>query len=314
MAPDAAGPDKDWRVNRSVLTLLLVVAAVSGSCGEPGERRTAERPEQPQQSAPVAASWLSRYDLGDDDVASFRLAKPLGEISGLAMMKDGRLFCHDDESPIIYQIDESGTIVKRFTIGSGFMEEDFEGIAVKEDTLFMVNSSGSIFEFLESGDREHSEFTLFRTPLSRRNDVEGLEYDPETDCLLLACKDEPGDGYDGFKAVYAFSLRTRSLEAKPRFLIPLKEVEKKARKGKFNPSGIALHPVSGTFFIISADGELAIEIDRTGRILDQRKISGKVNSQPEGIVFTKDNTMLIANDGQGERGTLTVYPAGKEGE
>ena len=253
-------------------------------------------------------SWLARYDLGVKDPPTIKLPSKLSEVSGLAMTGDGRLFCHDDESPIVYEIDyRSGETIKRFTVGSGFMEEDFEGIAVREDTLFMVNSSGELFEFAEKGDRKYADFRLYRTFLSEKYDVEGLEYDPATDCLLLACRKYSGKGNKGFKAIYAFDLKKRVLEQVPRFLIPLKEVERKAKKGEFNPSGLAFHPAAGTLFIISADGQLMIETDRNGKILDQQKISGKANRQPEGIAFTADNTMILANDGQGGQGTLTLY-------
>jgi len=254
-------------------------------------------------------SYLSRYNIGDKQAQQFRVPPEVSEISGLAMTSDGRLFCHDDESGIVYQLDhKSGKIVKRFSLGSGFLKEDFEGIAIKNDTFFLVASNGNIFEFHEGADRGRVTFIHHRTSLTARNDVEGLEYDPETNCLLLACKGYRGKGHERFKAVYAFSLARRKLLSKPRFLIPIEVVKKKSRRGQFNPSGIAKHPLSGTFFIISADGESIIEINKDGKLLDQAVIPGKVNRQPEGIAFAADGTMFIANDGQGGSGTLTVYP------
>jgi uncharacterized protein YjiK len=222
------------------------------------------------------------------------------------------VFAHDDEDPIVYVLNkDNGEIVKRFTVGSGFMEEDLEGIAIKADTLFLVSSSGDIFAFREPGDREHASFQLFRTALSAKNDVEGLEYDSGTDCLLLACPGAPGKGFEGQKAVYAFSLQTRTLDAEPRYLIPLKNLKGKKQQKDFNPSGIAFHPISGTLFVISADGRALLELNRDGVILGQAEIPSETNSQPEGIVFLRDGTMLIANDGQGEKGTVTVYPMNK---
>jgi len=264
-----------------------------------------------QERNASARSFLGRYALNEKNPRSMKVSGKVSEISGLAISPGGRLFAHDDENAVVYELDRSsGEILKRFTVGSGFMAEDFEGIAIKGNSFFLVNSSGDLFEFQEAADKEHSGFILHRTFLSQRNDVEGLEYDPLTDCLLLACKGYPGDGYEAYKAVYEFSLKERVLNEKPRFLIPLDLVRKKARKGNFSPSGIALHPGAGTFFIISAEGELMIEIDRKGNILGQEEIPRETNSQPEGIIFTSDGTMLIANDGQGGKGTITVYPAG----
>ncbi len=257
-------------------------------------------------------SWLSRYDIGDKHPRAFKLPRRLSEASGLAMSEDGRLFCHNDEDAIVFEVDyTNGKIVKQFSLGSGFLKGDFEGIAVKKDTIFMVESNGNIFAFREGGNNSRVRFQVYRTSLSHKNDVEGLEYDPETDCLLLACKAYPGKGFSGYKAVYAFSLKTYKLLPNPRLLISLDAVAGTARKGEFNPSGIALHPKSGTFFIISADGEAIIELSRDGRVLAQEKIPNKTNSHPEGIVFAPDLSMILCNDGNGGTGTLTVYPVGK---
>lgn len=272
-------------------------------------------PSQKKKDAalvPVQESWLFHYDLSDKHPRQFKLPKRLSEASGLAMSDDGRLFCHDDESAVVYEVDYTkGKIVKQFSLGSGFLKGDFEGIAIKKDTIYMVESNGNIFAFREGENNSRVKFQLYRTPLSHKNDIEGLEYDPETDCLLLACKGDAGNGLGDYKAVYAFSLKSYKLLKKPRLLIQLSDVAKNARRGQFNPSGIALHPKSGTYFIISADGESIVELSKDGRLLGQQEISKKANSQPEGIAFALDLSMILCNDGQGEMGTLTVYPVAK---
>jgi len=261
------------------------------------------------QEPKTSQSWLHRYSLQDKQPKQFGLPKRISEASGLAMTSDGRLLSHDDERGVVYQLDYNrGQIVKQFSIGNFGVQEDFEGIAVKKDTIYMVASNGTIFEFREGKAGDRMLFTRYKTSLSMKNDVEGLEYDPETNSLLLACKGSPGKEYQGKKAIYAFPLFTKRLEEQPRFLIPLDAVAKKSRKGQFNPSGIAIHPKSGTFFIVSADGESVIELGKDGTILAQAEIPKKVNSQPEGIAFAPDLTLILCNDGQGGNGTLTLYP------
>jgi uncharacterized protein YjiK len=263
--------------------------------------------DKPVAETSTVTSWLSRYDLREKNPAQFKLPKKLSEISGLAITEEGELLCHDDEQAVVYRLDlRTGKVLGQFSFGSGFLEDDFEGIAVRGDTIYIVNSSGDLFEFPGMPDKKRTSFRLYKTALSSKNDVEGLEYDPVTNCLLLACKGDPGKGFEGDKAVYSFSLATKVLEPSPRFLIDHKKVEK-ASKGAFNPSGIALHPVSGTFFVISADGHAVIEVDRSGRMLAQQEIPKSVNTQPEGITFAPDNAMILCNDGQGGTGTITRY-------
>jgi len=268
--------------------------------------------DEGSSTPPERDSWLSRYDLSDKSPTQFKLPKRLSEASGLSMSDDGRLFSHDDENGVVYQVDyTSGKIVKRFFLGTFTITGDFEGMATKGRMFYLVISNGDILEFREGKDEERVSYHVYKTLLTQANDVEGLEYDKSTDCLLLLCKGYPGKGLSGYKGVYAFSLKTKALEQKPRLLISLKAVKKVAHKGEFNPSGVAIHPVSRTYFIISADGHSIVEMTTDGVILGQQEIPREVNSQPEGITFAPDNTMIICNDGQGKTGTLTLYPLKK---
>ncbi len=255
----------------------------------------------------ILVSQLSRYDLVQKHPTQFTLPKKISEASGLAMSDDGRLFAHDDERGVVYQIDyTSGKIIKQFALGRLGVKGDFEGIAIKEKMFYLVRSDGVIYEFPEANDGQTVEFKTYTTSLSAKNDVEGLEYD--TNCLLLLCKGSAGKGLRNQKAVYSFSLKTKTLADKPRFLIPLDAVTKNSDDGQFLPSGIALHPKSRTFFIIAAHGSSIIELSRDGKILAQQSINKKVNPHPEGIAFTPDLRLILCNDGQGEAGSISLYP------
>lgn len=239
----------------------------------------------------------------------FRLPKQLSEASGLTMSEDGRMFCHDDELAIVYQLDyTTGKIVKQFSLGRISLRGDFEDIAMKGEMMYLVSSNGSIYEFKEGNNGAQVPYKTYKTLLTVQNDVEGLVYDRHTDCLLLACKGDPGKGYADYKAVYAFSLKDKKLNKTPRLLIPMRTVGKNAHRGQFNPSGIALHPTSGTYFVISANGRSIVEMSSDGTVLDQQEILNRLNRQPEGIAFAPDLTMIICNDGQGGNGVLTLYP------
>jgi len=292
-------------MSRSYLWCLLLMALLPHGQKEKQKKDQAQHASSEQQQAP----WLPRYDVGSKHPMQLTLPGRLSEASGLAMSDDGRLFSHDDERGVVYQVDyASGKIMKQFSVGDFTVSGDFEGIAVKAPMMYLVSSDGNIFEFREGNNKERVPYTVYRTPLTSRNNVEGLVYDNETDCLLLACKGDAGPGLSEYKAVYAFSLKKKKLLKQPRFLVRLAEVTKKSRGGRFNPSDIAKHPVSGTFFIIAANGESIIELSKDGRVLAQEEIPRKVNPQPEGIAFSPDLTMIMCNDMQGGTGTLTLYP------
>lgn len=292
--------------------LLVALIAAEGN-PEPTNQRRAKERKTTTPNTVQPQSWLHRYDLASHHPLQFDLPDPLREASGLAMTEDGRLFCHNDEAGVVYQVDyTNGRIVKRFSLGSGFVGEDFEGIAIVRDTFYLVTSRGNIFAFREGKDRGRVRFTHYRTGLSPSNDVEGLEFDPETNCLLLACKGSAGDGAVNVKAVYAFSLATKQLLREPRFYLHLDSISATERKRRFAPSGIARHPLSGTFFIVSADGACLIEVGPDGSFLAQAALPRKVNPAPEGIVFAPDLSLILCNDGKKGKGTLTLYPVMKD--
>jgi len=281
-------------------TCILIACLIIAAC-------FAQKKKQAPQA--TKGSFLARYDLSEKKPKQFKLPKKISEASGLAMSADGRLFSHDDERGVVYQVDYSnGKIIKQFSLGRFGVKEDFEGIAIKGAMMYLVASNGTVFEFPEADDGQRVEFNTFTTFLTSTNDVEGLEYDPQTDCLLLACKENPGKGLSGVKAVYAFSLKTKKLEPDPRYTIPLRSITKESAGNQFKPSGLALHPSGKSFFMIAAHGESIIEFSRDGTLLAQQSINHKANLHPEGITFAPDSTLIICNDGQGGSGYISIYP------
>jgi len=259
---------------------------------------------------------ITGYDFVNKQMASIKLPKELTEASGLAFTSDGRLLGHNDEQGVIYEIDyRAGAIRQRFSLGKLVVyRDDLEDIATKKDTIFMVNSSGVILRFLPGKDREKIAFQTFKTPLSIRNDVEGLAYDPSTDCLLLACKGEAGIDFRNslpanHRAVYALSLKTYRLLPKPRFLLPIAKITAQIKEKEFAPSAIARHPRTGHFFVMAARGNAIVEIDANGNLLGVSSLPKSLHAQPEGLAIASDGTLVICNEGTGKDkpGRLVVY-------
>lgn len=260
---------------------------------------------------------IKSYDFADKKIAVLKLPKELNEASGLSFTSDGRLLCHNDEKGTIYEIDpRSGNILKSFSLGKYVIyRDDLEGIATKKDTIFMTNSSGTILRFLPGKNGERVPFQSFKTGLSTRNDVEGLTYDPATDCLLLACKDEASLDFRNplpanQKAVYAFSLKTYKLLPQPRFLLPVLKITAQLKEKDFAPSSIERHPRTGNFFVLAARGNAIVELDANGNLLGVSALPKSVHPQPEGLAIAADGTLLICNEGGSptKPGRLVAYP------
>jgi len=253
----------------------------------------------------------------------FPLSKKLREISGLAMTTDARLLAHDDEHGVIFQIDyKNGDILKEFQVGDKKVKEDFEGIAVVDQDIFLVSASGDLYRFKEGQDGDKVDFTRYKTDLSAKNDVEGLCYDPQKKELLLACKGYPGKGFADKKAVHAVSLPSLRMIPDPRFLIKEADIiiEDKysfirkigsffllPTQRSFSPSGIARHPLTETFFILSANDPILVEINSSGKILGVIDLDPSIHKQPEGIEFAPDLSLIIADEGGNGDGFISIY-------
>lgn len=254
---------------------------------------------------------LYKYDVQNKNASSISLPKRLKEISGMAVTKDGRLFAHNDEKSIIYQVDiNTGEIIKTFSVGNKVLRGDFEDIAIVDKKFFLVTSDGYLLEFLEGKDNGSVDYKRYEVGLTASYNIEGMCYDDETNSLIFTCKDFAGKGYDGYRNCYSFSLSTKKLEKKPRFVLPIKYIIGKLGTRDFRPSGITKNPLSGSFFIISANDNGIIEVSSDGKVIAQSKLPKHKHDQPEGIAFLPDKTLLISDEGK-NFGSITKYPLGK---
>ncbi len=292
-------------MNTAGIVVIISLVLVTLSCGsKEKDKNKSEDKKSTSINLDDSLTSLSRYDLAATDPKLIPLSNELKEISGIVSTPDGRLFAHNDESSMVYEISSAdGSIVKRFAAGKPALKDDFEDIEYVAGTFYMVNSKGDIIEFKEAGDQEYSDIIKRKTPLTGSYDVEGLCYDEATNSLLLACKGFSGEKGSDDKAVFPFSLADKKLSDKPRFVISSGEVGK-----DFNPSGIRKNPLTGTFYLISSTGNSIIEISKDGKLLGKKKLHGKIHEQPEGITFLPDNSLLISNEGKSGKGYIVIYP------
>lgn len=252
---------------------------------------------------------LENYEINNPD-SRFLLDNSVREVSGLTFTDDNRLFAHNDERGIIFNLDPvTGSIIKRFYVGKLMTAEaDFEGIAFAGGSFYLTTSSGVVYVFKEGGNNESVQFKKIYSGLSEKFNVEGICYDKKKNSLLLACKEYPGKGINNARVVYELPINSGKLNPAPRFIIGLSELKKKFGIKDFYPSDIAVNPLEGTFFILSArQGGAIIELTGKGELVNGKKLSGKIHPQPEGIAFKKDGTMLIGDEGVKGKASIAVY-------
>ncbi len=254
-------------------------------------------------------SLLELYDLSSSAGDQQKLPRALAEVSGLATTPDGRLFAHNDERAIVYEIDaESGDLVKAFSVGLLGARGDFEGIAVAGERFFLITSAGQIIEFREGEAASSVGYRIHSLGLGNRCEMEGLAFDEVEDALLLPCKTPRAKELKDHLVVFSVPLNTMRLDRTPRIFLPLEELDDRGLGKEFHPSAIEVHPQTRSIILVAAREEALLELSPFGEILATKKLKRKTHPQPEGLAFLPDGSLVLADEGQGKRGTITRYP------
>ena len=254
---------------------------------------------------------LESYDLKVKTATRWKLPGRLQEISGLAMTMDNRLLAHNDEKGVIYEIDyRNGVIVKAFQLAdiANPVTDDFEGIATVDDQVYLVTSSGRIYEGSRGADRESVLYNIYATGVGRDYEIEGLAYDASQRVLLLMCKGSRREDLKEHLIVYHWSIEKKQLNEDAHTLIPVIEFSRHIKGKEFQPSGIERHPVSENYFVIAARQRAIAEITPDGQVVAAKQFPAEWHRQTEGITFAADGTLIIADEGAGKKARLTLYP------
>lgn len=279
----------------------------------------------PKMQVVADSLWLSwPYDLVRP-AKKMSLPEELIEVSALSYYADGELVMVNDELGKYYIFDLDQEEISRKV--SFALDGDFEGVERVNDQLYILRSDGFIFR-VDDPEAEEPEMNSFRTFLSDNDDTEGLGYDPTTGQLLIACK-EPArnmDRDDRYRAVYALNLDTKELAEEPLLTLDLAEVkaflmasaqtedekeeaeEFEVKKEKsFKPSAIAVHPISGHYYLMASAGKLLLVLNRSGRVIGAAHLPRKRFSQPEGICFSPEGDLYISNEGRDGAASLLWF-------
>lgn len=253
---------------------------------------------------------LSNYTFDENKIKQIVLSSELNEISGLALSKN-RLFCHNDEYAIIYEIDtNNGEIIKSFNLGSGILKGDFEDLVIMDNDFYLVESNGTIYKFCEGKKNQGVDYQIIKTELKTKNDVEGIQFSINKKNLLLLCKESAGKKLKGYRAIYELDLKSKKLNLTPKYLIKTKKVKAKTGRKNFNPSAIKLTHKK-TFLILDGKGKSIVEINLDGEIINAIPLNKKIHHQPEGIEILNNGTIIISDEAGKGKPTLTFYPINK---
>lgn len=289
------------------------------------------QPATNKEEVPTGITLVDGYTFNyqlNKPAETFKLPGDLEEISGLGISPDGKkLVAVQDEDGKLFFINRiNGEVVKEFKF---WKDGDYEGVEWVGNKVYVVKSSGTIYEVTDFDEKEPpvEKYNFF---LDSDNDVEGLGYDAQNDRLLLACKAKAGkEGEFKYKkGIYSFDLDSKELAESPTYFVNLDSVNNYLQKEpairkleklleffdpsepfSFAPSGLAVHPLTGNLFITSSVGKLLMVLNQEGAILHIEKLDKDIHRQPEGLCFAHDGTLYLSNEGKGGRGRIHVFPS-----
>lgn len=310
-----------------ILLLFLSTMFIACNSEQPVKVITGIQKEEAISSSELKSDKKSTFQFSlDVPDRVLILPNELIEVSGLSYNREkNQLLAINDEKGFLYSIDrENGNIVSRDKFaGKG----DYEGVELCNNTVYIIRSDGDIVKYYP--DKMESEKRR-ETILSQVNDVEGLGYDHLKESLIIACKGSPipgrSSGDKSEKAIFAYNLDHDTIENQEVLKISDRQLldffdanantdnmsrsahkRYKTRVTSFSPSAIAMHPVTGRYFILSSVGKLLVILSNKGSVEWIEFLDSKIHYQPEGICFDSEGGLYISNEGKNLKAKIFYF-------
>ena len=225
---------------------------------------------------------------------SVALPRVLREASGLAKVDEKQLLTHNDEKGHIYSISvPSLQITKLVSIGNPVVLDDFEGIAVNGDRIYMITSTGQLYvirnvSFKTAG--QTADWIVLDTGLAAVCEVEGLHFDAGK--LLIPCKkiyNQDGKKKNNKDRVTVYSyIPGKDTEAKTLFSV----TDDRLKGNKKAVTGIES---DANFYYLLTPATL-LSIHRDTLSLALFPLDSKSHKQPEGIALMDNGSVFLVDD------------------
>ena len=237
------------------------------------------------------------------------LIKGLREVSGLALGSNNSVYAHNDEYGIVYEIDlADGAIKRAFALGSPTIHRDFEGIAAENGRIYLITSSGILYEALIGEHRTRVRFNVFDTGVGAFCEVEGLSGTGLSGEFLIVCKTPKLAALHQHLVIYKWNFRDRLSVVKPWLDIPYIDLMDERSAAIFRPSAVDWDKERNALVVLSAHSQQMIVLSETGELLYEKTWPKGLHVQAEGVLLSSTGELIIAEEGQRSRpGKISIY-------
>jgi len=255
----------------------------------------------------VIGGFISVLGTEGDTGAEAATALPgfVREASGLAMIDENHLLTHNDEQGHLYLITLPGLQITRLaSLGDPVVLDDFEGIAVNGDQIYMITSTGKLYVIrgvsFEKTD-QIADWKVLDTGLSTVCEVEGLHFDGGK--LLIPCKTiykKGGTKKSGENRITVFSY----IPGKDQQAETLFSFEDDRLKG--DRRRITAIESDDNFFYLLTPANL-LRVHRDTLSLELFPLDPTAHKQPEGIALMDNGSFFLVDDRKKGPGGLSHY-------
>lgn len=292
-------------------TILLLLAVACISCTNSNNNSTTSNNKKLAHG--LESKNYSVYDLPPE----------LDEISGITFLNDSVFAAVEDEEGLLYYYNlKQQRIIKKQRFAEA---DDYEDLVLAGKDMYIMTSKGVMYQLINF-DSDRPIIKTIKTPLTGKNNIEGLAYDAKSNRLLLSAKDKGLDKDETTKEIYAFDLKTRKFQTAPAYTIRIKEIEdyfkgdaieessKKFLKilgnenmnKVFRPSAITIKPSTNEVYVLSSINNLIAILSPEGKIRKILLCEGKEFIQPEGIAFSSNGGLYVSNEGKGGKANIIL--------
>jgi DNA-binding beta-propeller fold protein YncE len=280
---------------------LLISSVLLGSCINNNK-------DKENDKALVAGKTVSdkpdvKYDLSKP-VNKWELPPQLSEISGIVKLDNNQILAIEDLHPTLYILNlgnGKASIADTISFYDTAKDKfDIEDVAVIGNDAYALWSHGSIFKITDW--KKSKQVKEIETGLDKKNNTEGLAYDPVSGNLLIACKNESGveDEKKSARALYELDIKKETLLDKPFLVVESKDLKAiSGDKIKFFPSGVAVNPSTHDIYVISTkDTKCMAQFSHDGQLKTFTYLDKDLLEQPEGISFDPAGNLYISTEGK----------------
>lgn len=234
------------------------------------------------------------------DPKQWLLPDELNEASGLAVLDQDTVLVHNDETARLYRIGLADQYIEVLgQIGEPPIDEDLEGVAVRDRDIYLVNSTGVVFRIADVDfNRTNQSFPAdsFDLGLTELCEMEGLAH--EDGALLLPCKTALHEKYQDQLVVFRYQLDSGELD----LLFAIADAE---IKGITDSQPTAIETTSDAWLILVQ--QHLLEVSRSTLAVNVHRLDPIRHRQPEGLAVLPDGGIIIVDDRRKGIGKLTRY-------